>query len=107
MPFEIRMSMFLVECEALNDSLVQECNDIIKLLLDKAAEYVSSDISQKVTNNVRAIINEFNLKPSDTESLVKAYDYLETVKSKTKNDIVRDYNEVMDWMLFLYNYPQA
>ena len=45
MPFEIRMSMFLVECEALNDSLVDECNVIITMMLNKAAEYVQIEIS--------------------------------------------------------------
>ena len=39
--------------------------------------------------------------------MVTAYEYLEKVKSKVKGDIVKDYNEVMEWMLFLYNYPQA
>jgi len=36
---------------------------------------------------------------------VEAYDYLEDVKTKKRNDIVKDYNDVIEWMSFLYRFP--
>lgn len=107
MPFEVRMSMFLVECETLNDDLVKECDEIITLMLNKIAEYVQVDLATRVSSEVRTIQQKFSEKASTTKELVAASEYLEDVKNKKRNEIVKDYNDVMDWMYFLYNYPQA
>ena len=39
-PFEIRMSMFLVECSDLNENLVVICKNMITKILKKTEEFV-------------------------------------------------------------------
>jgi hypothetical protein len=43
MPFEIRMNMFLIKCSDINNSLCDECEDIMQLILDKVATLVFTD----------------------------------------------------------------
>jgi hypothetical protein len=40
MPFEIRMSMFLVQCEELNNRLITDCEQIVMEILGKISDYV-------------------------------------------------------------------
>ena len=39
MPFEIRMNMFLIDCADLNDKLCEECEDLIKTIIEKTQYY--------------------------------------------------------------------
>jgi len=55
MPFEIRMSMFLVECEDINNKLVEELEQLITLMLNKITDYVQHDLATKVQTEVRTI----------------------------------------------------
>ena len=55
MPFEIRMSMFLIECEEINNRLIDECERLITLMLNKITDYVQHDLATKVQTEVRAI----------------------------------------------------
>ena len=80
MPFEIRMSMFLVECEEINIRLVEECEGLIVTMLNKITEYVQHELAQKVQTDVRQISTNFQDKPTTTKQLVEAYDYLDDVK---------------------------
>ena len=67
MPFEIRMSMFLVECEEINIRLVEECESLIVRMLNKITDYVQHDLATKVQTDVRAIATQFLEKPSTTK----------------------------------------
>jgi hypothetical protein len=55
MPFEIRMSMFLVQCEDLNNKLINECEELIRMMLSRIGDYVQGDLAQKVQHEVRTI----------------------------------------------------
>jgi hypothetical protein len=35
MPFEIRMNMFLIKCSDINNALCDECEGLMKIILDK------------------------------------------------------------------------
>jgi hypothetical protein len=48
MPFEIRMSMFLVQCEDLNHRLINDCEELIRMMLRNIGDYVQADLAQKV-----------------------------------------------------------
>ena len=89
----------------LNNKLVEELEQLITLMLNKITDYVQHDLATKVQTEVRTIQTQFQDKPNTTKSLVEAYDYLEDVKTKKRNDIVKDYNDVIEWMSFLYRFP--
>jgi hypothetical protein len=40
-PYEIRMSMFLVECNELNERLIEMCENLIKKILKKVEELIA------------------------------------------------------------------
>jgi hypothetical protein len=40
MPYEIRMSMFLIQCEDLNNKIITDCDELIRMMLSRIGEYV-------------------------------------------------------------------
>jgi len=52
-PYEIRMSMFLVECGELNEKLIVMCEDLIKKILKKVEELITFEQATQVTTQVR------------------------------------------------------
>jgi hypothetical protein len=50
MPFEIRMNMFLIKCSDINNQLCDECEDIMKTLLDKVDNYVYLKLAPQITS---------------------------------------------------------
>ena len=53
-PFEIRMSMFLVECNELNQNLIIKCEQLIDRILRKVYDYIVEQ-SSSVSNEIRTI----------------------------------------------------
>jgi hypothetical protein len=107
MPFEIRMSMFLVQCEDLNNKLINDCEELVRMMLSRVGEYVQGDLAQEVQKEVREIKQEFAVKVSTTRALVEDEAYLDDIKSKKSKKIINQYNDMIDWLRFLYKYPQA
>lgn len=56
---------------------------------------------------MRAIKQQFSEKVTTTRDLVEAETYLDKIKGKTSKEIVNHYNDMIDWLRFLYKYPQA
>lgn len=48
MPKELRMNMFMIDCSDLNRKLCDECDELIKKLLDRATEFVLTDSSMQI-----------------------------------------------------------
>lgn len=61
-PFEIRMSMFLVECNELNEYLVKLCKNLIEKILHKVEDYVYQDTAQKIQSDIRNMNTTFQQK---------------------------------------------
>ena len=51
--------MFLVECEEINNRLIDECEYMITMMLNKITDYVQHDLATKVQTEVRAIQTQF------------------------------------------------
>jgi len=66
-PYEMRMSMFLVECSTLNEDLIKICNKLIKMICAKIHNYVFTELQQNVQTAVRAMSAKF-LDKADTSS---------------------------------------
>jgi hypothetical protein len=81
MPFEIRMNMFLIKCSELNNQLCDECDEIMKMLLDKIENFVYQNLSQQITAKVKKIKEDLANKANDSKTLVKFEQLLENVKS--------------------------
>jgi hypothetical protein len=62
MPFEIRMNMFLIDCAELNDKLCEECEDLIKTIIEKTAYYTFQDRSNNIISNFKQIQEGFSTK---------------------------------------------
>jgi hypothetical protein len=107
MPYEIRMSMFLIQCEDLNNKIITDCDELIRMMLSRIGEYVQSDLATKVTADVRNIKQVFSDPVTKTEQLVAAEAYIDSVRTKKRKEIVDAYNDMVDWLRFLYKYPQA
>jgi hypothetical protein len=76
-------------------------------MLSRIGEYVQSDLATKVTADVRNIKAEFAKTTKITTELVEAERYIESVRTKQRKEIVDSYNDMVDWLMFLYKYPQA
>lgn len=50
MPFEIRMNMFLIKCSDINNQLCDECDELMKMLLDKVDNYTFQNLAPKISS---------------------------------------------------------
>lgn len=76
MPTEIRLNMFLVQCQELNKRLAQECEDLIKLILDKTADNVWERANQ-VTKDLETVKSNIQTKATSAEHLVQVENHLD------------------------------
>lgn len=58
-PYEIRMSMFLVECHELNESLVVICKNMITRVLKSTETFVYQDSALKIQQEIRTMTTNF------------------------------------------------
>ena len=104
LPFEIRMNMFLIDCNDLKNELISRCEDLINKILDAISKLIiqlSSNISKRCSNN-----KEILSKPiSSAAELVETEEFLEKYKEIEKNEITADYLKVVEWLMTLYEYP--
>jgi hypothetical protein len=49
MPFEIRMNMFLIKCSDINNQLCDECDELMKMLLDKIDAHVYGKLAPGIS----------------------------------------------------------
>jgi hypothetical protein len=73
--------MFLIKCSELNNQLCDECDEIMKMLLDKIENFVYQNLSQQITAKVKKIKEDLANKANDSKTLVKFEQLLENVKS--------------------------
>ena len=53
MPYEIRMNMFLVKCNFVNNDLCEACEELIKRITDKIGEHVFHVLAVKIQSDVK------------------------------------------------------
>ena len=53
MPYEIRTNMFLIICSDINDSLCEDCEDLIKTILDRVGDFVFHHSAPKISQEVK------------------------------------------------------
>jgi dynein heavy chain len=58
MPFEIRMNMFLVNCQDINNLLCEECEGLIDTILNKVGDFVFSRNAPEISTAVKTIQEE-------------------------------------------------
>ena len=84
MPFEIRMNMFLIKCSDINNALCDECEGLMKLILDKVEYHVFQKMAPQIQSEVKLIKEEAGLKASDSNLLVSFEAKLENVRNVEK-----------------------
>lgn len=58
MPFEIRMNMFLIQCNQLNNDLCTKCEELINEILNTINQHVFVKLATSLTNEVKTIKDE-------------------------------------------------
>lgn len=53
MPYEIRMNMFLIKCSDINNALCDDCEELMKMILDKVGEHVFQIMAPKISQDVK------------------------------------------------------
>jgi hypothetical protein len=104
-PFEIRMSMFLVECSDLNADLVKICKDMITKILKQTETFIYSDTAMSLQNVIRAMNTEFTKKADTSADLVSNEKYLEDSKTQKRNEIISQYKDLVDWLVMFHKHP--
>ncbi len=106
MPYEIRMNMFLIDCVDLNNKLVSELEELIDKILTKVSDFVFTESSASIIASVKAINESFAAKADTSKKLVSMEKELEEIKVIRKQKIVDDYNDLVEWLMLLYNNPR-
>jgi hypothetical protein len=105
-PYEIRLNMFLIQTEELNNRLVDLCEDLIDMNVEACSVYVFNDESDSVTAQVRQIQAQFGVAPKTTQDLVMADNYFKEVEGVERQKIQHKYESLVDWLMFLQMLPQ-
>ena len=104
LPFEIRMNMFLIDCNDLKNELINRCEELINKILDAISKYIQQEsirITKKCGDNKDELARPIN----SAADLVKTEEFLEKYKEIEKAQITTDYLKVVDWLMTLYEYP--
>jgi hypothetical protein len=80
MPFEIRMNMFLVKCSDINNMLCDECDELIKIILEKVESHIYQTLAPDISQAVKTIKEEMGIKAANSKLLVNFENKLEDVK---------------------------
>lgn len=100
-PFEIRMSMFLVECSDLNEKLVTICKDMITKILKKTEDFVYSETATKLQSEIRNMNTQFTVKADTSSDLVLSEKFLEDSKNSNRTAIITQYLDLVEWLMML------
>jgi hypothetical protein len=104
-PYEIRMSMFLVECHELNEKLVEICKHMITKILKKTEEFVYQDTAQKIQAEIRNMSTQFQQKAENSSDLVTYEKYLEDSRNLKRGEIINQYTDLVEWLMMLMKHP--
>lgn len=104
-PFEIRMSMFLVECSDLNENLVTICKNMIHKILKKTEEFIYNETAQRLQGEIRNMNTTFTQKADTSADLVISEKFLDDSKNIKRIEIVNQYLDLVDWLMMLQKQP--
>lgn len=106
MPFEIRMNMFLIKCSDINNALCDECEGLMKLILDKVEQHVFQKMAPMIQAEVKQIKEDLATKAGDSRLLVSFESKLENVKNVEKTRLMGEYNDLIEWLMMLNRNPR-
>ena len=69
-PFEIRMNMFLIDCRDIRSILIDECQDIINIILHKIGEHAFHYLAPNIQNEVQQISKDLSKTANNSQQLV-------------------------------------
>lgn len=105
-PYEIRLNMFLIQTEELNNRLVELCEKHIQTYVNAIKNYVYVDEASAVSQSIRDIQNKFSNMPKDTKALVQSDEFYKDVENREKQIIMHRYQDLIEWLMFLQMLPQ-
>jgi vancomycin resistance protein YoaR len=104
-PYEIRMSMFLIQCHELNNRLILECERLVETIVKKIYDD-NLDEATMVITDVKMIGEDFNKKAEESHEWVAYEAVLQEVQSKKRGEIITRYNNLIEWLELMYSYPR-
>ena len=104
-PYEIRMSMFLIQCHELNNRLILECERLVETIVKKIYDD-NLDEATMVITDVKMIGEDFNKKAEESHEWVAYEAVLQEVQSKKRGEIIARYNNLIEWLELMYSYPR-
>ena len=101
------MNMFLIDCTEFNKRLDDECTSLIERMLTRASEFVLAETSTGIFSMVKGIGDKFSQRSNEsTSQLVQSERDFEDFKLFKRTEIINKYNDLVDWLCFLYSYPR-
>jgi hypothetical protein len=70
-PYEIRMNMFLIKSNFVNNELVESCEEMMKMILDKIGEHIFHHLATKIQGEVKQIKEGLLQKATNSKQLVE------------------------------------
>lgn len=104
-PYEIRMSMFLIQCHELNNRLIHECEKLIEGIIKRIYE-VNMDEANYVIGEVKQITEKFSIGAKESADLVLFEAELTEVKEVRRHEIHKKYTDLVEWVQLMYQFPQ-
>jgi len=104
-PYEIRMSMFLIQCHELNNRLIHECEKLIDSIVKRIYD-VNNEEASFIIQEVKRIQEAFQVPAKESHELVQFEADCEEVRTKRRAEIQKRYHDLVEWVELMYDYPQ-
>ena len=98
--------MFLVTCSDINDTLCEDCEELMKQILDRVGDHVFHQMAPKISQEVKQIKEDLAQKAGDSKSLVRFMKRLENVKNEERKRLMNEYNDLIEWLMMLNRNPR-
>jgi hypothetical protein len=107
MPKELRMNMFMIDCTKINKKFCEECETLIDRILSRASDFVLGETAGSIHGLIKSVGEKFQQSSKEsTAILVAAEKEFEDFKLFKRQDLINQYNDLIDWLSFLYNNPR-
>lgn len=105
-PFEIRMNMFLIDCRDVRSILIDECEDIMKMILDKVGEHAFHHLAPKIQDEVQQISKDLSQRAINSQQLVALETMQDHVEKHQRKELIYAYGDLVQWILMLNQNPR-
>ena len=101
-PFEVNMSVALVDCRDIKAKLMANCQFFITTICEKIFAHTNT-LRSKLVEDVQKITEELHKSASDADELERIQIQIDQIEKEGKISAEKKFAEMVDWVNMLYD----